>query len=195
MADVTALSQKVLRDQAIKAISKHLQTHGSKGWVSLRAAFQQVPDRTWWRWVASVKKAQSERPLLASKDEASAPLALSDQKTSDRTEFIAQQVRRLNFTGMMTKHMRDIDLLQSYSLTEDGKIKNFAIFTQALILRERAMASFAKSVVPLTEPLMREDFMNGVWSAINATDKDTGRLVLQAIMDAGELGLTVLPKT
>lgn len=180
------VNQKALRAPAIKAIGEHLQAHGAKNWGSLRKMFAQVPDRTWWNWVASAKKARRSHSPLSVASEASTP-ALSPREfedTNQQDEFISKQIRRLNFTGIMVKQMREIDLLQSYALTEDGAIKNFAIFTQALNMRERAMVSFAKAIVPLTTELLREDFYNAVCDVIGAADEDTALKVGQALADS-----------
>ena len=180
------LNQKALRARAIKAIGEHLQVNGAQNWGSLREEFAQVPDRTWWRWVASAKKARrSHSPISVASEASTLPLSLNAfEDSNQQDEFISKQIRRLNFTGIMVKQMREIDLLQSYALTEDGAIKNFAIFTQALTMRERAMVSFAKAIVPLTTELLREDFYNAVCDVIGATDKDTAQKVVQALADS-----------
>lgn len=177
------VTQKALRAQAIKAIGEHLQAHGAKNWGSLREVFAQVPERTWWGWIASAKKARrSHSPLSVASEASTPPLPLNAfDDSNQRDEFINKQIRRLNFTGMMMKQMRDIDLLQSYAVTENGEIKNFAIFTQALTMRERTMSSYAKAIVPLTTELLREDFYNSVLDVIGAIDKDTALKVVRAL--------------
>jgi hypothetical protein len=50
-------------------------------------------------------------------------------------------------------------------------------------MRERAMASFARTVVPLTAELLREDFSNAVCDMINAIDKDAALKVVQGLAD------------
>ena len=173
-------SRRDMRCTALAAISEHLEKHGAKDWHNLRIRFADIPERTWWGWVGKAKK-----NILKSQPQGCVPARhfspLSEFTEAGYQEYRLLQTRRMDFVGAMREQMDDIELLRSQAMTSDGKIKNFALFIQALSLRERSMATFAKSIVPLTDSMANEDFLEAAAKALKSIDKDVAIRVLREL--------------
>lgn len=177
------IDRKALRQQAIAAIKEHLDKEGAVDWSSVRAKFPSVPERTWWRWVASAKKAQSGTRL----GEATNPGQPSEASTvvglESGPQFILQEMPVTRLASMIVQQMKDIDLLQRHAMTEDGKIRNPTIFAQALTLRERQMTSFVKTLGPMMEHAAWEDLVNSLLAAVEGIDKNVAIQLINGLQD------------
>jgi hypothetical protein len=178
------LDRKTLRSRAIAAIGQHLGQKGAKSWKPLRAKFPDVPERTWWRWVASAKKARGKAQLNpAGRVPASASESVRFSDSEARQEFMKRQIRIADIAGAIVLQMRDIDLLQAYAMTEDGKIKFPTFFAQALALRERLMNSIVKTIAPALGQLEWGDMLDTVVDTIAGIDKDVALQIMKALHD------------
>jgi predicted MarR family transcription regulator len=186
------ISRKHLRAKAVAAIKKQLkEPREAQDWSSLRSEYCTVPDRTWWRWVASSKKSVHRSGDAESSDFPLHTLDIVEADSSEERDALKNQHIRA-IAAAMVKQLKDIDFLQSHAVGKDGGIKNFAIFAQALSLRDRAMVSFVRTITPIVDKLAHEDFFNTVVDTIAAIDKDTSLQIMRSLQKL-QTGLKYVP--
>lgn len=132
--------------------------------------------------MASAKKAHSaDKMNVAERYSEPGSGEMSAINSQNRHEFVKRKIRAADFATAMVRQMRDIDLLQEYAMTEDGKIKNPAVFERALALRERQMSSFIKTLAPTIDQLEWEDVSGAIIDTIAALDKEVSAQIMTAL--------------
>lgn len=135
-----------MREDAKKAISKHLAKHGPNDWDKVRAKFPGVADSTWWRWVRDVRDAPASKEALASARKRMSALVRGEpDKISSLSAGLpappsaaafakngTEAIAALDFFRAAAGLFEDAEKLRAYSLNSAGEIKIPLFFEKSI---------------------------------------------------------------
>lgn len=186
---------KARREDVYLAILEHVRRGDSGNWKVVRDRFPEVPAATFWRYVRRARKSTVNEASIAE-----ARKRLADHvETTSRAQIalhacevdsdadhvplpsVAAGFQQLNLLGHLDTLFRDIELLKSYALNEEGRIKQPHFFSQAISMHDRAIGTTLKCAESAWDLQKMWDFYDAVVSEVAVASPEIAKNIMSRL--------------
>jgi hypothetical protein len=183
------------RDAVISDIETHLAQRGPQEWALVRARWPDVPEATWWRWVALAKRKIADAAILegsrrklaeraaATTAEEKAEIVGANLPVAPSPDFLAkngdQGVASLDLLAKFQELYDDSMLLRGYAVNAEGNVKNPMIFRDSVALRDRLLQTALRAAEAVWNLRRQIEFYDLVVDEVAKASPE----VAQAIME------------
>jgi hypothetical protein len=181
---------KEIRAAMLADIHAHIREYGCKEWNRVKDKYRDVPDRTFWRIVAKVKKGVPDDAILEgrvkkAKIELQAELDLAPQGAKNKSSNPAP----INIMRRLAELLDDIAFLRECSASvENGRrvMKNPAFFALSLRLEREVIQTSLNAAREACHLERVEEFQEALMAALEKTDPDVAQAVAEHLMRVGQ---------
>ena len=174
-------------------ITARLLADGSKRWKEIQSKYPQVSSATFFRLVAQVKAERAEADELpaepaTSSRESVAEISQQAPNQAGRGAGLQGPVRADGLVSEIALLFEDANLLRSYALDSQGKVKFPNTFVESAKLRDRAIRVAFAMLADIYGVAAQAAYFDALTDAILASDPETQKRLMLAMYEFQQRG-------